>query len=94
MRTVETLFEVITYNDWDYLDFPCMVDYFGLHNASSEENIQTLLGLYIGLVKRNVTKDQLHEALVNSQIGELIDKTYKGSETGYYKLYKDNNIKI
>lgn len=75
-------------------EMPTLADYFK-YALSNEENFIILFGVYQGLVKyKDVECELLHKCCVGNRLGELIDKKYKHRSSYYYKLYKENKIKV
>jgi hypothetical protein len=96
--TIEDVYKACESNELDDLSFPSFVDYFGIHNLDKPaiEGIsreQIILGLYQGLMFHEhygVTKDMLHEQLLNYNLDKFIHDKFKDRQTGYYKLFKDS----
>ena len=72
--------------------FSVVCDYFG--NARSREELTTVLGVYQGLVKRDLLSAQeLHKNMVRGTLQKLITKKYKKrGETCYYKDFVDMKL--
>ena len=57
----------------DYISV--IVDYFNIENASDDDKIQIIFGLYQGLIKyKGVTADLLHKCSITNRLDELINK--------------------
>ncbi len=75
---------------------PVIADYFGWNNASNDEYISIILGLYQGMIKINgMNKDKVEKAFKTNQLDKLIHDAYKVyGATGYYKMFCNKNIVI
>ena len=72
-----------------------IVDYFGTHNNSNDENMFIIFGIYQWLIKiRGIKENILHKCYLTNRLDELIHKMYKHKSSGYYEMFKKNNIKI
>ena len=73
---------------------PVLTDYFGF-DCKTIKDIQIVLGVYQGLIKyKGVTSDQIHKALMENRLDELIHHHLKDHQTGYYKLFCKSGIKL
>ena len=72
--------------------FSIYSDYFG--NARSRDELTTVLGVYQGLVKRDLlSAEELHKNMMRGTLQKLITKKYKKlGETGYYKNFVDMKL--
>ena len=73
---------------------PTLVDFFG-NARNNDEKECVVLGVYQGLVKlRHVDSDMLHDHFMRNKLNELVHSKYKGTETGYYKLFCELKIDL
>ena len=75
-------------------EIPTLVDYFGNY-ISDDDNFAIIYGVYKGLVKyKGVDAELLHKCFIANRLDDLIHTKYKHMQTGYYKKFIDNKIKI
>ena len=75
---------------------PVIADYFGLENASNDEYLSIILGLYQGMIKiKGMNKDTVENAFKKNKLDKLIHDSYRvyGS-SGYYRMFCEKNIII
>ena len=75
---------------------PVIVDYFGLDNASNNEHLSIILGLYQGMIKiKGMNKDIVEKAFKKNELDILIHDSYKiYGKSGYYKMFCKKKIII
>jgi hypothetical protein len=75
---------------------PVIADYFGWENASNDENLSIILGLYQGMIKiKGMNKKEVEKAFKTNQLDKLIHDSYKVyGASGYYKKFCKKNIVI
>ena len=76
--------------------FPVIADYFGIDNASNNEHLNIILGLYQGMIKiKGMNKDTVENAYKKNKLDKLIHDSYRvyGS-SGYYRIFCEKNIII
>ena len=68
---------------------PVIADYFGIDNASNNEHLNIILGLYQGMIKiKGMNKDTVENAYKKNKLDKLIHDSYRvyGS-SGYYRTF-------
>jgi hypothetical protein len=107
-RTADKLIKYVKADEYPS-DNATIIDYFGGHinlnkkipNNSSINYINVILGVYRGMyLTDNLDSKELHKALLENKIDELIYYKYKlilelgYKESWYYKIFKELGIKL
>ena len=72
---------------------PVIADYFG--DVSNPEDITIIFGVYQGLLnKKSVDVKLLNNCFHSNRLDELVHARFKTQPTGYYKMFKERNIKL
>ena len=78
-------------------------DLFGVYNWTKitlgnkqevSDRITIIDGLYKGLYNMNISHEIIHKAFLNNGLDKLIHDSYLNKESGYYKMFCDNNLTI
>ncbi len=72
-----------------------LVDYFGINNIGDKNKLGIIFGVYQGLIKyKGVNSLDLHKALINNKLNELIKKKYTYHSSKYYEEFNKLEIKL
>ena len=93
-RTSDLLIEYC-FDDEIPRELSVLCDYFGPGYINDFSKLQTIFGIYQGLVKfLNVDADMLHKALISNNLNKLIHDKYKYRNSGYYNEFCSQKIVV
>ena len=93
--TTSSLLVKYCFDDIIPQELSVLCDYFGLNNMYNYKKVETIFGVYQGMVKlMEISAEELHQALVNDKLNEFIHDCYKNRKSGYYNEFCKMNIKV
>jgi len=86
---------VYNWDNFTYIPTTVLHDFFGKTNIENDDNINIIFGIYIDLIKsKGISVNLLNKCFLSNRLDELIHKKFTYHTSGYYDLFKKNNLVI